>query len=67
MDLRYCLQQIMRAANPVKDASLKYGLKWLLPGSMAGSKVGTTIYGTWELVIDSAKNQIIHWLFKPYK
>ena len=22
---------------------------------------------TWELVIDSAKNQIIHWLFKPYK
>ncbi len=61
------LQQIMKAAQPIKDASLKNGLKWVVPGSMSGNKIGTTIYGCWELVIDVAKNQIVHWLFRPYK
>ena len=56
----------MSAAKPIVDASLKHGLKWEVPGSIAGSKIGTTIYGTWELVIDTAKNQIVHWLFKSY-
>jgi len=50
-----------------RTVPLSLGLKWLVPGSMAGNKPGTTIYGTWELVINTAKDQIVHWLFKPNK
>lgn len=57
----------MKAAKPIKDTSLKNGLKWLVPGSVAGSKKDKIVYGTWELVIDASTNRIVHWLFKPNK
>ena len=52
------IQNIMKAAKPTQDLSLKNGLKWVVSGSYNGS------YGVWELVINSATNTIVHFLFR---
>lgn len=48
----------MNAVKPKPDKAIKQGLKWVVGGSMNGRK------GTWELVVDSAKKKIVHYLFK---
>ena len=58
MKSTYIIKNIMQAANPVADKSLKYGLKWVVKGSYNGTK------GIWELVIDVSKKRIVHFLFK---
>ena len=58
MKSTHIIKNIMQAANPVADKSLKYGLKWVVKGSYNGTK------GIWELVIDVSKKRIVHFLFK---
>ncbi len=52
------IKNIMRAALPMADDSLKYGLKWVVRGSYNGKS------GVWELVIDVSTKTIVHFLFK---
>ena len=52
------VDEIMAANIPAKDEFLKNGLKWVVRGSCNGRE------GTWELVIDLDKKEIIHLLFK---
>lgn len=52
------IKNIMQAANPVADKSLKSGLKWVVKGSYNNKS------GVWELVIDVSKKTIVHFLFK---
>jgi len=52
------IQNIMRAAMPIADKSMKYGLKWVVKGTYNGKS------GVWELVINTATNTIVHFLFR---
>lgn len=40
------------------DKSMKYGLKWVVKGTYNGKS------GVWELVINTATNTIVHFLFR---
>ncbi len=51
------IDEIIGAGNPVNDASLASGLKWVVDGTYKGSS------GTWELVVDTATNMIVHFNF----
>jgi hypothetical protein len=55
------IQNIMKAAKPIADSSLKNGLKWVVDGTFNGTA------GKYELVIDVATNTIVHFLFKGNK
>ena len=52
------IQNIMKAGKPMADSSLKNGLKWVVNGTYNGSS------GAWELVVDTATNTIVHFLFR---
>ena len=52
------IQNIMKAGKPMVDSSLETGLKWVVEGSYKGS------FGVWELVIDTATDTIVHFLFR---
>ena len=40
------------------NEQLPFTIWWNVPGSYNGSK------GTWELLVDPSKNQILHWLYQ---
>ncbi|GJM72462.1 hypothetical protein HMSSN036_46780 [Paenibacillus macerans] len=50
-------REIMNAGTPVRDASLKNGLRWDVVGTFRGST------GKWQLVIDLDSNTIVHFNF----
>ena len=58
MNSSLTVKEIMNAVKPKPDKAIKQGLKWVVGGSMNERK------GTWELVVDSAKKKIVHYLFK---
>lgn len=47
----------MNAGTPVRDGSLKNGLRWDVVGTFRGST------GKWQLVIDLDSNTIVHFNF----
>ncbi|MDA8221003.1 MAG: hypothetical protein M0Z35_04620 [Desulfitobacterium hafniense] len=51
------VDEIMKGGTPVKDTVLKNGLRWDVEGTFRGST------GTWELVVDSSSNTIVHFNF----
>ena len=51
------IQEIMRAAPPIRDPQTATGLKWVVEGTFNGSR------GVFDLVIDPATNTILHFLF----
>ncbi len=51
------IDEIMQAGTPVKDTVLKNGLRWDVQGTFRGST------GTWELVVDTSTNTIVHFNF----
>lgn len=55
------LKEIMSGGNPVKDLTLKNGLRWDVAGTFRGSQ------GTWELVVNVDTNTIVHWNFVSSK
>ena len=61
------IQEIMKAAKPVADTSLKNGYKWLVNGVAIMGKSKKVQQGVLELVIDASTNTIVHFLFKPFK
>jgi RHS repeat-associated protein len=54
------VQEIMDSSVPVKDLFLQNGLRWSVGGTMNGS------HGEWQLVVDLAKKEVVHLLFKSY-
>lgn len=68
------IKTIMEAVTPIKDESLKNGLKWVVEGYIDLKKSGITLdslskgvtEGVWELVIDLDTNTIVHYLFKGH-
>ncbi|MEN6307983.1 MAG: LamG-like jellyroll fold domain-containing protein [Anaerohalosphaeraceae bacterium] len=57
-DSRLTMQNIMKAGKPRPDpGGLKGGVRWDVPGTMNGTE------GTWQLVIDSETNTVVHFLF----
>lgn len=53
------VQEVMRGSSPVPDpGGIPGGLRWDTPGALNGKS------GTWELVIDTNTNTIVHFLFK---
>lgn len=52
------LKEIINSKPPAKDKGLPNGLKWEVPGSVAGRGEGI-----WELVIDMDTNKIVHFNF----
>ena len=51
------LKEIMESANPVPDTVLQSRLRWDLSGAFRRST------GTWELVVDTSTNTIVHFNF----
>ena len=51
------VDEIMKGGTPVKDTALKNGLRWDVEGTFRGST------GTWELVVDTSSNTIVHFNF----
>ena len=51
------IQEIMRAAPPIRDPQTANGLKWVVEGTFNGSR------GVFDLVIDPTANTILHFLF----
>ena len=51
------LKEIMESADPVPDAILQSGLRWDVSGTFRGST------GTWELVVDTSTNTVVHFNF----
>ena len=51
------VDEIMKGGTPVKDTVLKNGLRWDVEGTFRGST------GTWELVVDTSSNTIVHFNF----
>ncbi len=51
------VDEIMQGGTPVKDTVLKNGLRWDVEGTFRGST------GTWELVVDTSSNTIVHFNF----
>ena len=51
------LKEIMESADPVPDTILQSGLRWDVSGTFRGST------GTWELVVDTSTNTIVHFNF----
>jgi RHS repeat-associated protein len=55
---RFLVEEIMRAKAPVPDpGGLPGGLRWDVPGTFNSSS------GTYQLVVDPATKQIVHFLF----
>lgn len=51
------LKEIMESADPVSDTVLQSGLRWDISGTFRGST------GTWELVVDTSTNTVVHFNF----
>ena len=51
------LKEIMESANPVPDTILQSGLRWDVSGTFRGAT------GTWELVVDTSTNTVVHFNF----
>ena len=51
------LKEIMESGNPVPDAILQSSLRWDISGTFRGST------GTWELVVDTSTNTVVHFNF----
>ena len=51
------LKEIMESTAPVPDAVLQSGLRWDVSGTFRGST------GTWELVVDTSTNTVVHFNF----
>ena len=51
------LKEIMESADPVPDTILQSGLRWDVSGTFRGST------GTWELVVDTSTNTVVHFNF----
>ena len=51
------LKEIMESADSVPDAILQSGLRWDVSGTFRGST------GTWELVVDTSTNTVVHFNF----
>lgn len=51
------LKEIMESADPVPDSILQSGLRWDVSGTFRGST------GTWELVVDTSTNTVVHFNF----
>ena len=58
MNSSLTIREIMNAAKPKPDEYIRKGLKWVVEGGMNGKA------GVWELVVDSSKKTIVHFLFK---
>ncbi len=56
------IREIMKAARPVADNSLKNGYKWVVEGFVIINGKAST--GVWELVIDATTKTVVHFLFK---
>lgn len=54
---RLLLKEIMQAVAPVSDTILEKGLRWDVAGTFRGTS------GTWELVVDTSTNVIVHFNF----
>ncbi len=55
-------REIMGARGPIPDPhGIPGGLRWDVPGTFRGQT------GTWELVIDTRSNTIVHWDFRRFK
>ncbi len=52
------IRSILEKGIPVGDASVKTAFKWVAEGTFNGSR------GFYELVIDTANNRILHFLFR---
>ena len=61
IDSTQTIQQIMKAASPIKDLGTINGLKWVVEGGFNGSK------GVYELVINPDTMTILHYVFKATK
>ena len=56
------IQEIMAGGKPIPDpGGFPGALRWDVPGAFNGTS------GTWELVIDSTTNTVLHFLFKGGK
>ena len=51
------LKEIMESADSVPDTILQSGLRWDVSGTFRGST------GTWELVVDTSTNTVVHFNF----
>lgn len=51
------LKEIMSAGKPIQDEFVKTALRWDVKGSFRGAD------GIWELVVDTAKNMVLHFNF----
>ncbi len=58
MNSTQTVKEIMNAAKPKPDKYIKNGLKWVVKGGMNKRD------GMWELVVDSSRKTIVHFLFK---
>jgi len=55
---RLTMQEIMRGSTPRPDpGGVPGGLRWDMPGALNGKQ------GTWELVIDTRTNTVLHYNF----
>lgn len=54
------LDEIMKAGTPLPDTIIKTGLRWDVSGTFRG------VTGTWELVIDTSTNTVVHFNFVAY-
>jgi hypothetical protein len=61
-DSRLLIGEIMEAGTPIPDpGGLPNGLRWDVSGAFNGKQ------GIWELVIDTDKNTVVHFLFNGAK
>ena len=56
------IQEIMKAAKPVADKSLKNGYKWVVDGFVIINGKAQT--GEREPVVDAITKTVVHFLFK---
>lgn len=61
-DLILVMQEIVKSAPPVHDASGKDVIKWVVEGTV--QIAGKFAEGTWELVLNDKTQKILHFLFK---
>ena len=56
------MQEIIKAATPIHDASGGNIIKWVVKGAV--QIAGKIAEGNWELVLDDKAKKILHFLFK---
>ena len=61
-DMLLVMQEIIKAATPIHDASGGNIIKWVVKGAV--QIAGKIAEGNWELVLDDKAKKILHFLFK---